>query len=170
MTTEKINRDERRELRRLVDQTFSYLKHELYARESQVREVIKNRIMAEHAISLEEVQEAFQFAIGVAKSKGIAVEFHDAYSSKDDVSTVDDFDFEPIDLEKRIDIEMKALRDEAEMGHLSLSKEKLRIEREITLSALTSAEARAMVELIPDVDKLLPAVEVVEARALVTKS
>lgn len=151
-----IGRDERRELRRLVEETFAYMREELSAREREARELIRERIMKENADNLQMVRDQFAGAIEIARQNNVEVRCTSGYDNYIRSAT-ENLKFKPADLDERIDEEMRKLRDEADLGHISLKQEELRIKREITLDAISSLEAKAIIERIPDIDKLFPA-------------
>jgi hypothetical protein len=154
----KMSQMERRELRNLVDETFAYLKAELAQRENQVRQIIEDRIMAEHHEDMQSVRNEFRKAIEFASKCDITVRVERGYSDAK-LKAPEDLILKPEGLDDRMEAEMKKVRAEAAKGTMSLEQEKLRIRRDITLTAITSAGARAMVDAIPKLDELLPAPE-----------
>jgi hypothetical protein len=168
MESKTMTKGERDELRRIVKHRFKLLDEQVAQREAEIRQLIRDRIEAEYADAVAEV-EAELAAINceadvlerrgrkiaaAARRKGVVIGYGGGTAEPVEVSVASPSRAANVDA--RVNREMEALRRESGLARTNLSLRELDLLERLAIGALESDEAKEFMESIPTVDGLLP--------------
>jgi small-conductance mechanosensitive channel len=160
---------DRTELRRILNARFQLLHQQLHQRQNEVQNSIEKELRKAHEEAIKKAQKrTAALEKKVAKlhveAKAIAAEMRELgiqpgsgrYSEEKLFTYTFNSDWSPIDLNRKINEAYKKVTEQAGLHKIDLRLKQLQLEEELAIGALGSDEARAFLERVPDIDKLLP--------------
>lgn len=159
---------DRQELRRILRARFEILQAQLHQREHELQATIREQIEAEFTTQIREAKKrTARLEAKVKKideeAKALALDMEEfgvtpgqgRYPSKVFTYEIQSH-WSPVEMEKRVDRAYRKLTQAAGLHKMDLRLSQLQLEEEIAIGALGSDEAKAFLEKIPDIDKILP--------------
>jgi hypothetical protein len=171
MSTKLMSQRDRGELRRILKARFELLHQQLMQRQHEVSNRIEEQIRKESESAIKEAQrKAAAIQKKAAKLEEEAAQLVADMHAKGvhpgdgryhhDNHTLLQINFterwSPIDLNKKVQAAYKKVTEQAGVHKIDLRLQQLQLEEELAISALGSDEAKAFLDKVPDIDKLLP--------------